>query len=459
VLGEHDNTISVRGSVIIAALWSVGIVLAADPAATEEPVGRKPFHDLREQRVEYVGPGREEPAPVDVEEVRIGYFGPGDPSHPLGGDMWRAAQLAVHLANERGGYRGKPFRLVPGWSEDPWGTGVVQVTRMAYSEKVWAIVGGIDGPSTHLAEQVVAKARLALISPVSSDKTVNLANVPWMFSLVPGDHLQAPALAGEIVALAGGGPIVLVSTDDHDSRMFSAELKKNLARHRTVPRYQFQWRRGAERVGELAARVVQSQPAAVVVVAGPGDSARLVVALRDRDDQAAIFGGPAMGRRRFLEQAGPAAEGVVFPLLSDFAQSWEGEAPAEPIPGTLRGSAGASPSRGIAPKTAHGDLDPVRRPGPTRLRKEFTRAFERRYAATPDYAAAHTYDAVRLTIAAIDKAGLNRVRIRDALHDLSPWTGATGSVRWDRVGSNVRAVRLGTIRNSKAVRVNTDESR
>ena len=108
--------------------------------------------------------------------------------------MWCAACLAIEEANQAGGYEGLPFRLVPGWSGNPWGSGITAVTRMVYSQKVWAVIGGIDGPSTHLAEQVVAKARLPLLSPGSTDKTVNLANVPWMFSCVPDDHLLAPVL-------------------------------------------------------------------------------------------------------------------------------------------------------------------------------------------------------------------------------------------------------------------------
>ena len=54
---------------------------------------------------------------------------------------------------------------------------------------------GSTGPSAHLAEQVVAKARLPLVCPVSSDRTANVANVPWMFSVLPGDNAQAPCLA------------------------------------------------------------------------------------------------------------------------------------------------------------------------------------------------------------------------------------------------------------------------
>ncbi len=340
---------------------------------------------------------------ANIDEILIGYFGPDDSSHPQDADMWRAAQLAVEEANRQGGYRSKPFRLVPGWSENPWGTGVVHLTRMAYVDRVWAIIGGIDGDSTHLAEQVVAKARLALVSPVSSDRTVNLANVPWTFSLVPGDHLQAPVVAAEVVTRTDERSFVLVSTDDHDARRFTAELRRALGKHRVAPRFQFECRCGAEDIAELVGRALEARPAAVVVVAGAGDSARLFAALRKRNFPGTIFGGPAVGRRRFLDQAGPAAEGAVYPLLCD---------------STVENS---------------------------KVWREFAGEFEKCVGTRPDYAAAHTYDAVCLTVAAVRQAGLDRSRIRDALRDLSPWMGVTGTVRWDRRGSNTRAVRLGTV--------------
>ena len=113
-----------------------------------------------------------------------------------------------------------------------------------------------------------------------------------------------------------------------------------------------------------------------------------------------------MGRRRFLEEAGAAAEGVVFPLL-------------------------------YVPQEASQPL---------------VKTFEARFGRPPDYAAAHAYDAARLLIAAIGKGGLNRARIGDALRALSPWQGATGTVTWDATGSNTRPVPLGTIRNGRIER-------
>jgi len=114
-----------------------------------------------------------------------------------------------------------------------------------------------------------------------------------------------------------------------------------------------------------------------------------------------------MGRRAFLEAAGPAADGVLFPLLY-------------------------TPS----------------------ILDRFGGAFQGQSGRMPDYAAAHAYDAARLLIRAIREAGPNRAAIRDALRDLGPVEGVTGLVEWDALGQNARPVRLGTIRAGVPVPAN-----
>jgi branched-chain amino acid transport system substrate-binding protein len=331
--------------------------------------------------------------------------------------MWNAACLAIEEANQAGGYKGLPLRLVPGWAENPWGSGVTQVTRMVYVHNVWAIIGGIDGPSTHLAEQVVAKARLTLLSPVSTDRTVNLANVPWMFSCLPQDHLQAPVLAEAIASLrlgsepalsfpkgqasVGARAFILVSAVDHDSHLFTVELMRHFVELRLAPFYHYEFDPRKGNVTELAQQIADTRAEVLVLVAGGEASAQLIRDIREKGFAGSVFGGPCMGRRSFIEEAGKAADGVVFPLL-------------------YAGSAAS---------------------------KSFEDKFVCRFGKQPDYLAAHTYDAVNLLVAAIQKAGLNRVRICDALRELSPWQGVTGSIRWDGLGSNSRRVGLGTIRN------------
>jgi ABC-type branched-subunit amino acid transport system substrate-binding protein len=370
-----------------------------------------PFHQLRRQSSAFAAPDQDSRSVRQVDAVLIGYFGPTDQNDAQGHRMWRAAQAAVEQANGQGGLDGVPFRLVPAWSTNPWGTGVAQLARLAYQEHVWAIVGGIDGPSTHLAEQVVAKARLPLLSPVSTDKSASLANVPWLFSLAPGDHLSAPVLANRIEQCVGRQAWILISSDDHDARQFARDLKAALSAHKLSPAMQFVYRQSAPELAAVVRETVQRKPAAVVVLGDSEASAQCVRLLRGQGYAGSLFGGPRMGRARFLQSAGPAAEGVIFPLLT---------ASPNPPPGPL--SHAADPPAVLA-------------------------------CGQWDYADQLTYDAVQLTIDAIRRAGLNREQIRTAIHDVAPWTGLAGTVTWDPLGSNTREVHLATVSGGRLQRL------
>jgi branched-chain amino acid transport system substrate-binding protein len=416
-------------------------VLRGPPSASPELQSQsppRPFFDTRSREPNYAGPGREEADPPDVTEVLLGYFGP--PS----GDMWYAACLAVAQANAAGGYRNMPFRLVPAWSDHPWGAGVKELTRLVFEERVWAVVGGIDGPTTHLAEQVAVKAGLPLLNPVSTDKTVNLINVPWIFSCTPQDHIQARVLAEALTSKLKAGSregrwwisdrgfpmaddgwkqaegahpqsasinppsrFVLVSATDHDSHLFAVEFQRALMAKRLTCAYHYQFQPGAADANDLVEKIGSASSEAVVILAGAPASAQLTRRVRDQGYAGIILGGPWMGQRAFVAAAGRRAEGVLFPCPY------------------------------VAP------------PQPSAFENQFTQRFGR----SPDYLAAHSYDAVNMLIAAVRCSGLNRVRIRDALRELSPWPGVSGSIVWDAPGSNCRPVTLCTIAGGRIVPV------
>jgi branched-chain amino acid transport system substrate-binding protein len=330
--------------------------------------------------------------PSDLREVRIGYFGPDDPDHPIGGAIWKGTTLAVEESNAAGGYEGRPFRLVQDWDEDPWRGGATSVVRMVYQENA-------------LAEQVVAKARLALIDPASTDRTVNSANVPWMFSCMPADSVLMAAIGDALLASRSRESYILASATDHDSRIMAEAFLSIVHRKHSGPQQHLEFQSGSYRIPGLAKQIAESGAEAVVVLAGASDSAALVRELRAAGAESVIFGGPSLGRKTFLDQARSAAEGVRLPL-------------------TLQESDLAS---------------------------EFGERFEARWSVAPDYAAYHAYDSTRLLVAAIRRAGLNREQIRAALAELSPWKGVSGAIRWDEIGRNSRGARLAVIRNGQVL--------
>ena len=378
---------------------------SAEPAPNPGPP--PPFFHLRDTPLEYNGPEEE---PSAAGELVIGWFGPSDDANGLASDMWWAARLAVEEANAaRQPGPHPPLRLKPCWSADPWGSGVARLTRMVYEEKPVALIGSVDSASTHLAEQVVAKANLPLISPVATDPSITLAGVSWMFSCAPSDTAVAQALVNDVVAAleVTPGPLVVLTATDHGSRMTARAVLSALRQARHLPDYRFELAPGTADLSLPLDALQTTRPAAIVLIASAEDSARWVCAVRKRFAGAAddglpgtracrIFGGPSMGQARFRELAGDAGEGVRFPVLAavDLA-----------MPDTVR----------------------------------FLERFTRERGHSPEDAVLMTYDATRLLIEGIRQARGSRTRIRTALARSTSWVGIAGPIEFDPTGQNLRS--------------------
>ena len=399
----------------------------------------EPYANLRDAELGYHGASEDF---VGLTELRLGWFGPSDPEDPLTGDIWWAANLAIEEANTArpegapsqpiadrpSPLAPLPFRLLPRWSVDPWGTGVSQLTRMVYDEQPLALLGSIDSATTHLAEQVVAKANLPLVSPFATDPTITLAGVPWMFSCAPSDDAIARALVDAILASHVSTPaedsspdarraapdtshasLLVLSTTDHESRMTTRAILREFSRRGRLPDLRREVAPGTVDLAPHLRITTADTPGTVLIVSGAEDAARLTRAVRAEFPAVAIFGGPSVGRRRYLEHAGPAADGVVAPRL--FAPD------------------------SVATATA-----------------DFVARFTAARGHAPDFTAALTYDATQLLTAAIRRAGPNRAGIREALIELSPWTGIAGTIEFDGTGQNRSlTVPMGVVRDGTLV--------
>ncbi len=364
------------------------------PVQTGVPRAAEPYKAPSREPLDFRGPGREEPEP-EVDEVVIGWFGPGDPDHPEFGDYWRGAVLAVEQENAAGGYRGKPFRLEPAWSESPWKAGIVDVTRLVYDRGAWVVIGGVDGTSTHLAVQIALKSHFLLLSPGSTDVTADDANVPWLFSLPPSDEPVSLAVADAVSEAASGGPFAVIASTDHDAHAALVAVRRALTAKRLSPASVVEFAAVDPDLRALAEGLLREWPRALVILAPSMVAGHLVAAVRRAGWTGTIIGGATLGRSGFARSAGEAAEGVLAWAPADTGTGW-----------------GA-----------------------------FAQVAERRWGEPPDEPAARGYDAVRLAAAAVRRAGLNRARIRDAIRDLSPWAGVSGRVRWNARGRNDDAVR------------------
>ena len=111
--------------------------------------------------------------PEDVADVPIAFLGPiaDHKDQALGQAMLHGAEMAIDEANARGGFCGKPFRLVIHNDGALWGASSNEIVKMVYQDKAWAMLGSISGDSTHIALRVSLKAEVPIVNSAATDPT------------------------------------------------------------------------------------------------------------------------------------------------------------------------------------------------------------------------------------------------------------------------------------------------
>ena len=112
-------------------------------AAAQEAPAKKPFFDLRGREPEYAGPQGDRLSPEEVSEVRIGYFGPADPDHPLYGNLWTAAQRRSMM---------------------PTALALITASRFAYSPPGPIILGATVSRRSRNSSIAIASGQLSVVS-------------------------------------------------------------------------------------------------------------------------------------------------------------------------------------------------------------------------------------------------------------------------------------------------------
>lgn len=381
----------------------------------------KPYYENYTQTNVYTGAGRLIPVPAHIHQVRIGFLGPiaRQSDQPFGLDMLHGAQMAVDEANARGGYGGKPFVLMlhddysnwqfgaQGGETRPtdsaiWGAPIDEAVKMIYQEKDWPIFGSISSESTHMVLRLALKAEIPIVNSASTDPTIPETYVPWYFTDVQDDRVQAYTLARRIITELGLKRPALLRVNDRYGRMAVEKFKGAAVRlgHPVVIEQKFIPGQTDFR-HEL--RIIRDSRADSIVLWGDQiDAARILIQMRALGMRQPVFGAYRTLGAELLAKAGPAAEGfeAVYPY---------------------------NPNR----------TDP--------RWLAFRQRYQARYGQQPGQFAALAYDAMNILLRSICRAGLNRARIQDALDQVYSYDGVTGPMVFDPNNKNISPMYLGTV--------------
>jgi ABC-type branched-subunit amino acid transport system substrate-binding protein len=342
-----------------------------------------------------------------VREVTLGLVVP--PSEPDAASLLHGVQLAVAEANESGD---APVGLEVRSEDGQWGTVGNDAVILACSRRVDAIITPSDGAASHLILQVASRTQVPVAS-LCADSSVTEAGVPWAVRVVPRTDQEAAALFAAarrpdrsplhwwaVVPADRPGRVVrrdleaaARSTATQLDRLIEGEPKTDLA--------------------SLVHMIVAAAPDGVLLWLPPSRAGTVAAALRAAGYGGCLAGPSSLDSPAFVAAAGAAATGV---LVAEFRADADLRARAE----------------------------------------QFERQFRRRYDAKPDASAAAAYDAARVLIESLRRAGNTRGYRQFPL--VLPTAGVTGVLHFDNSGNRTDALQVLTCQQGRFVPIPPTEA-
>jgi len=241
------------------------------------------------------------------------------------------------------------------------------------------------------------------------DPTFTETNIPWVIRNIPDDRQSGYVLVDRIYRKDRHSRVAVMRANNRYGRVGILHFNRSATRigypiiiEERFKDEEFDFKAQLE-------RIKKTSPDAIVLWGNAKESALILKQIRELGMEQPVYGSDRMVSKEFLQIAGSLAEGIVTTCQYN------------------------------------PDADDPKL-------KAFKAAYLKRFGQEPDVFAAHAYDGTNMVIEAIQKVGLNRVKIRDILLDLKTfqgYEGVTGKVTFDATWNNIRPVFMAEVSNGK----------
>jgi branched-chain amino acid transport system substrate-binding protein len=326
-------------------------------------------------------------SPAGAQDLVIGVAAPmtGNLAQ-VGKQFAEGAQLAADEANAKGGIKGRKVVIrVEDDKGDPKEAATV-AQKFASDDKVLAILGHYSSSACFAAIPIYTRARLATITPSASHTELTKQGGKYMFRMWSPISVYAPDLAQYTVKKLGKKSVGVIYVQNdwgiQTKDYFVKELERLGAR---VAALEVVYDKDTDFKAQLT-KVKAANPDALAILTYYTTGALLTLQARNLGIGAPLVATGTLYEDKFIELAGKGnAEGLA--INTEF----NADDPAPVVRNFV---------------AMYQKLHPGEKPEP--------------YHAT-------TYDAARMILAAIEKAGTDRDAIRDALAATRTFAGVTGT--------------------------------
>ncbi len=347
------------------------------------------------------------------ETIKIGFFAPiTGPAAADGMSAKHAVELGVKEVNEAGGIRGKKVELIVYDDRLKAEEAVAIANKLIEKDKVVGVVSGSYSGPTRVTAPIFQKAGMPMVAGYAVHPDVTWDPVQKK----PNDFIFRNGFLGEVEGAAAAEfavknlkakKISIISMDNDFGRAissgFAARAEKLGATILTKQMYKFP---GEKDFRPYLTRIKEGNPDVIFAAGYYNEAASIVRQAKELGITSQILGEEGFDSPKFLEIAGPAAEGVIIATNLD-------------------------------------------RDDPRPLVQNFLKNYKKAYGEDADMVGASSYDAFMILVKAIEKAGTDPKAIQKALLETKDYNGLTGKISRFVQGEVVKPVQIQVVKGGK----------
>jgi branched-chain amino acid transport system substrate-binding protein len=345
--------------------------------------------------------------------IKIGFFAPiTGPAAADGASAKNAVELGLKEVNDAGGVRGKKVELIVYDDRLNPQEAVAIANKLIEKDKVVGVASGSYSGPTRVSAPIFQKAGMPMVAGYAVHP-----DVTWdPNQKKPNDYCFRNGFLGEIEGAAAAEfavknlkakKISLIFMDNDFGRAissgFAEKAEKLGATILTKQMYKFP---GEKDFRPFLTRIKEGNPDVIFAAGYYNEAASIVRQSKELGIRSQILGEEGFDSPKFLEIAGPAAEGVIIATNLD-------------------------------------------RDDPRPLVQNFLKNYRKAYGEDADMVGASSYDAFMILVKAIEKAGTDPKAIQKALLETKDYNGLTGKISRFVQGEVVKPVQIQVVKDGK----------
>jgi branched-chain amino acid transport system substrate-binding protein len=310
---------------------------------------------------------------------------------PLGEPERNVLQMMEAQINASGGVLGRPLKVVIIDDKTDAKEAVTAANRLMDQEKAVAVIAATGSASTLAVKALTAEKGLPQLAMAAANDITDKAPMEWIWRTPPKDALAVQRALHYVSKTLKVTKIAVLHDENAFGASGAAEIEKRVGEFGLQVVAVESYKTNDTDLTAQLTKIKGSSPEAIIVWGTNPGPALAAKNMKQLNIAVPFVGSHGIANKTFIDLAGPAAEGVVFPA------------------GKL-----------VIPSSI---TDPAQK----KVVDAFVATYKAKYGSAPNTFAGHAFDALSLLVAAITKAGgTDAAAIQTALNQTQGFPGTGG---------------------------------